>query len=156
MADPLPRKIVSGAALLFDERGRLLVVNPTYKPEWEIPGGIAEQGEPPSVACHREVLEELGLELSVGPLLCVEWRPPRAPNVDGIHFIFEGGVLGAGDIAAIRLPADELSEFAFLAPEEALSRLPLRLANRVAAALSVRPAGPAVYLEAGARVGGGW
>ncbi len=161
MTDPItgnvpfdyPRKIVSGAVLFLDEAGRLLIVNPTYKPRWEIPGGLAEVGEPPAAAARREVAEELGIQLEPGALLSVEWRPPmatgNAAGLDGLHFIFCGGVLDASDIARIQLRLDELSEFAFLPPEEAMSRLPSRLAARVRAALSVWPDGPTVYLEAG-------
>jgi 8-oxo-dGTP diphosphatase len=152
-----PRKIVSGAALLLDQAGRLLIVNPTYHSRWEIPGGLAEQGESPSAAARREIAEELGLRIAIGPLLCVEWRPPipRGPGegLDGLHFIFEGGVLSEEAIASIRLQEDELAEYALLPPAEALERLPLRLAARVSAALSARPAGPPVYLEAGSEHG---
>jgi hypothetical protein len=30
---------MSAGVLFFDEAGRLLIVEPTYKPNWEIPGG---------------------------------------------------------------------------------------------------------------------
>lgn len=147
------RKIVSGAVLFLDEGGRLLIVNPTYKSRWEIPGGLAEQGESPARAARREILEELGLDREPGRLLCVEWRPPIPRGVgaglDGLHFIFEGGVLTSEEIASIRLPADELAEYAFLELEEALGRLPSRLGARVTAAMNVAPGDAPVYLEAG-------
>lgn len=151
---PYAAKLVSGAALLRDAQGRILLVNPTYKPGWEIPGGIAEKGEPPSVACHREVLEELGLDREVGRLLSVEWRPPRAPLGDGLHFIFDGGSVTPADIAAIHLPEDELSEWGIFTSSEARERLPERLWARVRAALTVAETGGGpVYLEAGVAIG---
>jgi 8-oxo-dGTP pyrophosphatase MutT (NUDIX family) len=151
---PYAAKLVSGAALLRDDRGRILIVNPTYKPGWEMPGGIAEEDEPPSVACRRELLEELGLDREVGRLLSVEWRPPRVPFGDGLHFIFDGGLLTPPDLEAIRLPAEELSEWGLFGTDEARERLPERLWHRVAAALSVVDSNEApVYLEAGTRIG---
>ena len=52
----LPRIPASSGALIFDERGRLLIANPTYKAHWTIPGGIMEaDGETPWEACRREV-----------------------------------------------------------------------------------------------------
>ncbi len=148
-----PAKLVSGAAIITDEGGRLLIVNPTYKPDWEIPGGIAEEGEPPSVACRREILEELALDRPVGPLLVVEWRPPRRPFGDGLHFIFDGGTFTEAEITAIRLPADELAGYAFVSLEVARERLPERLWTRVRAALDARGGVAPVYLEAGVRPG---
>jgi 8-oxo-dGTP diphosphatase len=45
----VPRVPASAGALLFDGRGRLLVLNPTYKRHWTIPGGQLEaDGETPS------------------------------------------------------------------------------------------------------------
>ncbi len=152
-----PRKIVSGAMLILDERGRVLVVNPTYKTPWEMPGGLAEQGESPARAARREVREELGLDREPGRLLCVEWRPPIPREVgaglDGLHFIFDGGVLTAEEIGSIRLQREELSEYAFLEASEALERLPARLAARVSAALGVGEGDAPVYLEAGVEHG---
>lgn len=152
-----PRKIVSGAVLFLDERGRLLIVNPTYKAHWEIPGGLAEPGESPALAARREVAEELGIKRPPGRLLCVEWRPPIPRGVgaglDGLHFIFEGGVLSDEEVDAIELQEEELAEFVFLEPEEALARLPGRLAARVQAALEVESGAAPVYLEAGIEYG---
>lgn len=55
--------------LFTDALGRLLVVKPTYKPGWELPGGSVEDGESPGRAAVREIAEELGVERPVGRLL---------------------------------------------------------------------------------------
>jgi ADP-ribose pyrophosphatase YjhB (NUDIX family) len=39
---------MAAGALLFDEDGRILLVEPTYKPYWEIPGGVVEADESPT------------------------------------------------------------------------------------------------------------
>lgn len=150
----LPRKVVSGGMLLLDEAGRLLILRPTYKDGWEIPGGLAEAGESPWQAAHREVLEEIGLDRMAGALLSVEWRPPMEHVGDGVHFIFDGGLVTAAQAAALNLQASEIAEARFLPPEEACALLPDRLAARVRPALAVRPHGPPVYLEAGQVRGG--
>jgi hypothetical protein len=41
------RKRVSADILLRDQRDRILLVDPTYKPDWDLPGGMAEANEPP-------------------------------------------------------------------------------------------------------------
>ena len=43
--------LLSAGALLFDDTGRFMIVDPTYKVGWEIPGGIVEAGESPRQAC---------------------------------------------------------------------------------------------------------
>ena len=74
----LPSIPVSAGALIFDRGGRLLILKPTYKPGWTIPGGVMEaDGETPWQACQREVREECGLEVSRGRLACMDFRPPR-------------------------------------------------------------------------------
>jgi 8-oxo-dGTP pyrophosphatase MutT (NUDIX family) len=60
----LPAIPVSSGALIFDRSGRLLILKPTYKSGWTIPGGVMEaDGETLWQACRREVREECGIEL---------------------------------------------------------------------------------------------
>jgi len=58
----------------MDGDGNVLLVNPTYKPGWELPGGVVEADESPADACRREVREELGLDVEVGELMCVDYN----------------------------------------------------------------------------------
>src|SRR5215470_16209355 len=75
----LPAVPVSAGALIFDKAGLLLILKPTYKTGWTIPGGVMEAGgETPWDACRREVREECGVEVTSGRLACVDFRPPRA------------------------------------------------------------------------------
>ncbi len=139
---------MSGAgALFFDEVGRILLVEPTYKPNWEIPGGVVEQGETPSEACRREVEEELGLKREPGRLLVVDWAPHNGD--DRILFVFAGGTLSAAEQAAIRLQESELKSYEFVMPQEAVQRLIPRLARRVGEALKAWESGETRYLEHG-------
>lgn len=55
------RKRVAADALIRDRDGRILLVDPTYKPAWDLPGGMAEANEPPLDALRRELVEELDL-----------------------------------------------------------------------------------------------
>jgi hypothetical protein len=50
-----PRKRVSADVLFRDKEGRILLVDPHYKPDWDLPGGMAEANEPPLDAARREV-----------------------------------------------------------------------------------------------------
>lgn len=49
------------AGVLFrDVQKRILLVEPSYKPNWEVPGGAVEADESPWETATRELIEELG------------------------------------------------------------------------------------------------
>jgi 8-oxo-dGTP diphosphatase len=143
----LPKKRMAAGALFLDQNGHLLLVKPTYKPGWEIPGGVVEQDESPRQACRREVLEELGLACPLERLLSVSYIPPTPDRLEGLMFLFWGGQLTEAEIASIRLPAAELSEFGFWPIHEALSRLTSSLAERVRRSLAVIHSEQTLYLD---------
>ncbi|MGW2080623.1 NUDIX domain-containing protein [Streptomyces sp. NPDC001939] len=58
---------MAAGALFFDAEGRVLMVEPTYKDYWEIPGGYVETGESPLQAAVREVEEGLGITPPLPP-----------------------------------------------------------------------------------------
>ncbi|WP_434442290.1 NUDIX domain-containing protein [Lentzea sp. E54] len=143
--DHSSRALAAAGALFFDEAGRVLLVEPTYKPHWEIPGGVVERGETPLEACRREVEEELGLVRDPGRLLVVDWAPDGSD--ERVLFVFEGGLITADD--HIRLQAEELRRYEFVPPHQAGQRLIPRLARRLTEALRARDSGETRYLEHG-------
>jgi 8-oxo-dGTP diphosphatase len=145
----LPRKRMGAGALLTDDRGRVLLVEPTYKDHWEVPGGGVEADESPYAAAVRELDEELGLPVQLGRLLVTDWVPPRPDRTEGLMLIFDGGVLTPEDTARIRLPAEELRSWAWCTEQEAGERLSDLLARRIVAAVLARAENTAAYLENG-------
>ena len=75
--ESIPKKLLGAGCLLFDGMDRLLLVKSTYKPTWEIPGGIVEQDESTKQCCQREIHEEIGLIRNIGNLLVVDYNQPR-------------------------------------------------------------------------------
>lgn len=138
---------MGAGALFLDAEGRLLLVNPTYKPQWEIPGGIVELDESPRQACIREVQEEVGLLKPMERLLSVSYKAGHANRTEALMFIFWGGVLTAEEIATIRLPTAELSECRFVTLAEALTLLTPSLGDRVRRSLEILPTERTLYLE---------
>ncbi|MCA1709469.1 MAG: NUDIX hydrolase [Actinobacteria bacterium] len=148
--DPLDRSrsYVAAGVLFFDEAGRVLLVQPTYKDHWDIPGGYVETGETPAQAAAREVREELGTEAPVGSLLVADWAP-HPDEGDKLLLVFDGGTLTADQLNGIRLQADELATYGFRNPADAVTLLIPRLGRRVAAAIDAHQAGRTSYLECG-------
>jgi ADP-ribose pyrophosphatase YjhB (NUDIX family) len=67
-------------AIIVNEADELLVVRHARRGEryWTLPGGSVEMGESLSEAIAREVLEETGYSVDVGPVAAVaELRPDR-------------------------------------------------------------------------------
>jgi 8-oxo-dGTP diphosphatase len=76
MDTPLrPPVLVVGAAIVDDLAWPAIVLGgrrtepPALAGGWELPGGKVEPGEQPQAALHREIREELGVEIELGALV---------------------------------------------------------------------------------------
>ena len=148
----LPAIPVSAGALVFDQAGRLLILKPTYKSGWTIPGGVMEaDGETPWDACRREVHEECGIEVRTGRLACMDFRRPKPGRAGGVRFLFDCGRLGEDALAGIVLQPEEISEYRLAALPDALGLLRGPIRRRVRAAARRRRL---IYLEDGRPVPG--
>jgi ADP-ribose pyrophosphatase YjhB (NUDIX family) len=151
----LPRILAGAAALFRDAEGRVLLVEPNYRDGWALPGGTIESddGETPRQGARRETAEEIGLDVTLGRLLAVDWvhwtgRPPL------VAYLYDGGVLGEEDFKAIRLQEEELLSWRLVPREELTEYLPGALGRRVLAALDELAEGTGtVELENGHRAG---
>ncbi|WP_327654568.1 NUDIX domain-containing protein [Streptomyces sp. NBC_00483] len=145
---------VAAGVLLFDDEDRVLLVDPTYKPGWEFPGGVVEAGEAPARAGVREVAEETGIQLDDVPrLLVVDWEAPVPPGYGGLRLLFDGGRLMGSRAHEVLLPGPELRAWRFVTESEAAVLLPPVRFERLRWALRARERGAAHYLEAGVPVG---
>jgi len=107
---------MGGAAVLLDERGRVLLVKHTYgRLNWELPGGASEPGESVAATVRREVREETGLVVAIGTLTGVYYEPEN----DAHHFVFR---CRASDGAASPRPSSpEIAECQYW-PRDGLPR----------------------------------
>ena len=78
-------KRMGAAAVLLDDRGRVLLVKHSYgRLNWELPGGASEEGELIVRTALREVREETGLIVEVEKMTGVYYEQGR----DAHHFVF--------------------------------------------------------------------
>lgn len=152
-SDRLPNHQViraSAALLICNHNQRILVLRTTYKEHWELPGGGVEPGETPAEAAAREGNEELGITITPGRLLCVDYARPRTDRpVSMLHFLFQAPSADQLDIDHITHPPEEIAEHSFATPEQATLLLGPRLGPRCQHALHAAATGGTFYLEDG-------
>ncbi len=144
-----PKKRIASSIIFLNAKKELLIVKPTYKDGWTLPGGIVEEGESPLAGARREAAEEVGLTLSAPKLLCVDHRYNNDLGDDALQLIFFGGILSEKEIAGIKLQKSELSEHRFATREQALKLLRAKIGNRTAHSLQALRTGKIIYLENG-------
>jgi len=129
-----PRPVVGVGGVVIDA-DRVLLIKRAHEPlkgQWSLPGGRVELGETLEQAVAREVREETGLDVQVGPIVEVLDRIMR--DADGrvdYHFVLvdfvcrpSGGILcGASDAdAAEWVPLDALASYGIAAVTAAVIR----------------------------------
>lgn len=142
----LPRKRMSAGTLIRDGSDRVLLVEPSYKEHWDIPGGVCDAGEPPWRTARRERAEELGIDRPLGPLLVIDYIPDDGQMPEGLAFIFDGGRITADEAAQLKLTDPEILSVQLLPIDAAADRVKPSLARRLAAALAAAQAGQALVI----------
>ena len=108
-AGEFPSAPIVGVGAVVVQDGKALIVKRAHDPrkgEWSLPGGRVELGESLVDAVRREIREETGLEIDVGPMVEVFDRVHRHEGRVRYHFVIVdylcaclGGTLRAGDDA---------------------------------------------------------
>ena len=148
----LARKRMAAGVLFRDRTGRVLLVEPSYKPNWEIPGGAVEADESPWATAIREVTEELGWDRPLGRLLVVDYLQPQDSRPEGVVFVFDGGVLDETDLLGMVFPDGEILSASFQTLAQARNRVKPLLADRLDAAVEAAEQGVTVLCEQGRRI----
>ncbi len=139
--DKETRPVVSAGGVVFDGRGRVLLLRRADEGTWCFPKGHVEPGETPQVAAAREIKEECGLDVRIGR------------KVGDVHYTFyvpEEGVNQAKRVEYFLATAantdvvleDRFDEHRWMTPTRAYRMLPYPNDRRILkAALRSRPIG---------------
>ncbi|RRD47903.1 NUDIX hydrolase [Tessaracoccus sp. OH4464_COT-324] len=145
MDSVLPKKRLIAHVLFRDETGRVLLLETSYKDDWELPGGVVEPGESPRIGAAREVHEEIGLLIKLDQPGLIDWMPPSLGWSDAVEFIFDGGVLPSSVVGGLTPGDQEVKALHWVAPAEVAEHVSELSARRISRLL----AGDRGYSEAG-------
>jgi 8-oxo-dGTP diphosphatase len=137
-----PERPIVGIGGAIVEHGRVVLIKRRYEPlagQWSLPGGTLELGETLEAAVAREMLEETGLEVDVGPVVDVFDRILLDPEERvRYHFVLidylcrsVGGALRAGsDVAdAVFVSPAELPNYRLTPKAMAIAERAIALAQ---------------------------
>jgi 8-oxo-dGTP diphosphatase len=126
--------VISGSLLLVAQRAR----PPELAGRWELPGGKVTAGESDATALARELREELGIEVTVGPRIGADVALNETTTLRAYRVTRTGGALHPNDHRALRwIGADELDGLAWVPADRAwVGELTIALQT----GLAVRPA----------------
>lgn len=133
-----PRKRCSAAAIIRDSAQRILVVKPSYRDGWLLPGGIVEALESPDDAVRREVREETGFTPKLVSLVCIDHISPTGGFGEAIHFMFDCQDIPAEEALKLRTDGKEIAALWFASEIEATELLLPAVSRRLREVLSGR------------------
>jgi 8-oxo-dGTP pyrophosphatase MutT (NUDIX family) len=131
----------------------VLLVESRRGGHWELPGGVVGADESPYQAAARELRQQLGLAVTPGRLLVVDWVPADVDRREAVFFVYAAGLVDPPQAPDVRLRAEQLRGWGWCDGNEWGERLSAALRRRVVAAVRAVEQGVSQYLEDGHPVG---
>lgn len=141
----LPRKRSAVGVLIFKDE-QLLVLEPTYKSNWLVPGGVVEKFESPLEAAIRECQEEIGIDVEIESFLCADFKRGDSITGDAIHYLFSAKLPMKFEI---KIDESEIKNALWLSSDEAINKFDSHLGPRVKAGLEAIKRNRSFYCEDG-------
>lgn len=159
LAASFPRTCMAAGLVIRDPDGRVLLLQTSYKPEWEVPGGLVEDGEDVVAAAVREAREELDLAAGPTALLALDAWPADVRTPDMTLALLDGGVHPPELVGHLRFTDGEIVDAHWCDRATVRARAGPRLTLRLLAVLDAlddgRLPGPPLLLRAGEPAGAG-
>ncbi|WP_036563164.1 NUDIX hydrolase [Nocardioides halotolerans] len=116
MSSGSPRDVQAAGVVVFGRRGSVLLVHRPKYDDWSFPKGKLDPGERATTAAVREVEEETGLRVRLGPPLGGQRYPVRE-GMKTVHY-WTGRVVGDPDVSGYA-PNAEIDDVAWVGVDEA-------------------------------------
>ena len=113
--------VLAAGAVVFRSGGQVLLVHRPRYDDWSFPKGKLDPGEHAAVAAVREVAEETGLRVRLGPPLSPQRYEVSGGRTKHVSY-WIGRAVGGDDVSAYR-PNDEIDAVEWVPVEEAADRL---------------------------------
>jgi 8-oxo-dGTP diphosphatase len=112
-----PAYVMGAMCRVERDDGRVLLVKPSYRTVWTLPGGVSERGETPIDCMRRELLEETGLRCEVvgEPVVMVD---PKQRIFDFVYRARLAPEFNPDDARAVSL---EIAQVGWFEPGEILA-----------------------------------
>lgn len=131
---------------MWNSTGQLLMVKTHNRDSLILPGGLVETGESPAAAGRREVLEEAGLDVTLGRMLAVQHLGTEGKKPSSVQFVFDSEPIV--EPPELTLQQDEIAAAHWLDPADAVALHGTRGQARLRAALFAHSGGRVEFLDA--------
>ena len=133
----LAKRHTSSEALIFNNKHQLLILKPSYKQGWSLPGGVTDTFESPYQTVVRECKEEINLDVTIIDLVLIDYKIETIDDekFDSIQFSF---IVKATNIDQIKVDNEEILDYKFVDTETAEKHLTPANYNRLKAVLNAK------------------
>jgi ADP-ribose pyrophosphatase YjhB (NUDIX family) len=115
-----PKKRIAAKVLMRTSAGEVLLVKPSYKDVWQLPGGAVEEGESPQLAAVREIKEETDLTISESDLTIEGTIYRKELETVILLYVYKEALASDVDI---KVDGSEVIDYGFFAQDEIMSKV---------------------------------
>jgi len=131
----LAKRHTASGAFIFNDQNQLLILKPSYKDGWNLPGGVTDEFESPYQTVIRECKEEVNLDVQIKDLVLIDYSLKTIDDFehDYIEFYFTVSVKNLSDI---QIDNQEIIDYKFIDIKEAKNYLTQNYHTRLQAFLN--------------------